>query len=86
MQIVPRRTFFVCVASAGEHGDRFQTRLVNQAVAEPNRFEHARLFGDRGRIRSTRRSSARPNSAPRLGRLKPHFIGRFRIAISQSHS
>ena len=31
-----------------EHGDRFQTRLMNQAVADPNRFEHARLFGNRG--------------------------------------
>ena len=31
-----------------EHGDRFQTRLMNQAVADPNRFEHARLFGYRG--------------------------------------
>jgi hypothetical protein len=31
-----------------EHGDRFETRLVDQAVAEPNRFERTRLLGHFG--------------------------------------
>jgi hypothetical protein len=32
-----------------EHGDRFQARLVDQAVADPHRFEDARLLcGHRG--------------------------------------
>ncbi len=31
-----------------EHSDRFEARLVDQAVAEPNRFEHAGLLGHFG--------------------------------------
>src|SRR5574341_2149052 len=32
----------------GEHGDRFQARLVDQAVADPHRFENTRLLGRDG--------------------------------------
>ena len=48
MQIVPSRTFLVCVAIADEHRDRFKPRLVDETISDPDRFEDARIFGEFG--------------------------------------
>ena len=42
--------FFGVRRQRGEHRDRFQARLVNQTVADPDGFENARLFRDYGRF------------------------------------
>ena len=76
MQIVPSRTFLVCVATAASMVIASRRGLwikLSPNQTDSNTPDCSATMA----VSISSSTSVRPNSAPRLGRLMPHFTGSF---------
>src|SRR5258705_2409908 len=83
MQIVPNRTFLVCVATAASMV--IASRRGLWIKLSPNQTDsNTPDCSATTAVSINSSTSVRPNSAPRLGRLMPHLTGSFRILVFPS--